>query len=403
MRQRPQWAYTTGMQVGNAYRGHTPPHAVCRVGTTRHGYGPGRARRRRPAGLLWLAVVLAAAPALADTAMQADTAMHADTATLADGDTVRGRVSRVEEGVLVFRTELAGQLMVPMDTLAGLRTDGNFMVTRQDGSVAYGRFVREAGANALAPLGGGPPQPLPLAEVYEALPLPASESERNSRLRGSVGLGVRGGLAEDNTLTPNLRIELERDWPGGAELRADAAVAGDANGTFPESAAVNLRARGPGGLAPAAALRAERDLAAALEGRAELSLGLEQRWAGAAEEEVDLFAGLSAAYEAWDARELQRRRGGEDEAIGRELNLELRLRYARALFDFASLEQEVYLLPSLSEAGEVRAGSEAGLRFPLRDNLNLRLQLRVEYDSDPGLDRLDRLRGSVGAMFEYGF
>ena len=386
MRERARCAYTTGMHLGNAYPGRALHHVRGRLA----GSWRGGALRRR--GLVLFALLLSAAPTLADTA------------TLADGDTVRGRVSRVEEGVLVFRTELAGQMMVPMDTLERLRTDGNFRVTRLDGSVAYGRFVREAGENALAPLGGGPPQPLPLAEVRDALPLPASDAEGAGRLRGSVGLGVRGGLAEDNTLTPNLRIELQRDWPSGPEVRADAEVAGDASGRFPESASGALRARGAGeALAPAAELRAERDLAAALEGRAELSLGLEGRWAPAPGETLDLFAGLSAAYEAWDARELERRRGREDEAIGRELNLELRLRYARALFDFARVDQEIYLLPSLSDAGAVRAGSAAGLLFPLRDNLNLRLQLRVEYDSDPGLDRLDPLRGSVGAMFEYGF
>ncbi|HNT87672.1 MAG TPA: hypothetical protein PKL84_07380, partial [Candidatus Hydrogenedentes bacterium] len=121
--------------------------------------------------------------------------VDADVVKLNDQDTLTGSVVRIVEGTLVFRTSLAGQVMAPMDTLRGLTTDANMVITLTGDKVLYGKFRNTPEGQQVVPLDGGPPAPLVLAEVAEAMPIPATaESPPEPVSAGDLDVGVETGL-----------------------------------------------------------------------------------------------------------------------------------------------------------------------------------------------------------------
>ena len=105
--------------------------------------------------------------------MQVASCAGADILVLEDGERLSGQVVRVTGGTLVFRTTLSGQMMVPMDTVETLATQGNLVISMRDERIHYGRFARQTGQPQILPLDGSPPRTVDLAQVEEALPIPS--------------------------------------------------------------------------------------------------------------------------------------------------------------------------------------------------------------------------------------
>ncbi|HNT87088.1 MAG TPA: DUF481 domain-containing protein, partial [Candidatus Hydrogenedentes bacterium] len=152
----------------------------------------------------------------------------------------------------------------------------------------------------------------------------------------------------------------------------------------------------------------ERDTGAALDLRAQLTLGVHDRLFDNGVSILHGFAGLGAAYEDWDATALEDREhfrapSGESKETDRELSMQLRLRYSRAILKTGAVDGDIVVYPSLTDLGDFRARSEAAFTLPVMPRLKLRLNLRLDYDSDPGLSGLDEWGASVGAGFRWDF
>lgn len=340
----------------------------------------------------------------------------ADTLSLNATETLTGAVTRVTGGTLVFRTSLAGQMMVPMDTIAALSSERNFVITTADGRVLYGRFAHTASGAAVEPLDGGAPVPVAYGEVEEAIPIPsAAQAEEPApgspgEERGPLGLSVETGVQwrEGNAgrVEPVGRIELSRPAAGGT-LEAAAVVERADPGDFPGYARAEALWRGGGeGVSPYAGASVERNTDAALRVRAELGLGLQRLLFADPSTRVEGAVGAGLLYEEWDAgiaEEQTGRRYWDSTRSGADVELQLQLRYSRALFQHWQLDGQLAVRPSLTDPGDFRALSDTALSYPVSPSVQVRLNLRFYYESDPPFSGLTPWETTVGAGVRFDF
>ena len=79
------------------------------------------------------------------------------------------------------------------------------------------------------------------------------------------------------------------------------------------------------------------------------------------------------------------------------------MRYGRPILRNGRLAQDVLVLPSLTDFGDLRATSESALLVPLTSSLKLKLNLRVDFDDEPEFRGIDEWQTSVGASIRWDF
>jgi len=338
----------------------------------------------------------------------------ADVLALESGESLSGRLVRISDGTVVFRTSLQGQMMAATENVAALSTSENLVVTLDDDEILYGSFRNRDGAPYFQPLDGGEAYPLDLERVVEATPIPrgTGTTEVDSAqwgVRGALGLQARTGTQD--ALSPVARLNFSRRG-AGPELRGGLAFE-PMHSEFLEWMRGDALLMGGGDAAwyPYAGLEMERDTDRALEFRTGLSLGL-GRVIGGLEEEtrrgrLEGLLGVQALHETWDSRHLPRQGPWHApwDARAREsmLNLQLGLRYTRLLAWGTSLEHVSMFYPRLTPFGEWRASTETALTVPMRARLRLRLNLLIEHESDPPFHRIEPWSGTLGASVQLDF
>ncbi len=334
----------------------------------------------------------------------------ADMVTLESGETLSGSVLRVEDGVLVFRTSMAGQIMAPMDTLKALSCDTSLMLTLDDGTALYGRLIQQDGRGLFAPLDRTGPKPITLARISSALLIPNTPSDtpmsretlqewRTSVQSGVLIRDIRPGEAESVR-----RISAERDWADAAvssELLTEQTRTGEAPGLLRGRVSATGDIDAP--TAPYAELEAERDLPRALEMRTGLSLGLLGRILETPHQQLAAAAGLGMTHETWTEEGPWRAAAARD-ASGSEPHMQIGLRYQRAFIGKSELSSRLSFYPALPGGREWRARSEAALTLPvIPSKLLLRLNVLLDYDNPPGLaapqDWKTEFGASIGIRF----
>ncbi len=93
--------------------------------------------------------LLAAATLLIPTALQADTVV------LKNGDRITGSVVKTDGPNLIFHSELAGDIKVPLDAVTALTTTGPAAVTFKDGRIAAGPAALDPSAIEVHTTGDG--------------------------------------------------------------------------------------------------------------------------------------------------------------------------------------------------------------------------------------------------------
>lgn len=336
-----------------------------------------------------------------------------DVLGLGDTETLTGDVVRIDEGTLVFRTSLAGQMMVPMDTVLSLSTERNFVITMSNGDVYYGKFSSGKEGASIVPLNGETARAVTLAEVTEALVIPGAPQAAVDgttpkwEATGETGLVLRD--TNRQSMEAATRIELRGEL-GRSSLEGTLSVSGDEldNGPNQTRASVLLQDRSRAGVKPYGEARLERDMDRGLALDAELSLGLWDYLHEGEKGQLEWFAGVNLTYEDWDASIIEDKTSlsfgpGEDERAATETNLQLRLRYSRAIFRGSRLDEDLVLYPSVTDVGDIRARYETSVSVPIATKLMLRLNLSLDFDSAPELDGLDSWGASVGAGFRWDF
>jgi hypothetical protein len=104
-----------------------------------------------------------------------------DLLTLQSGETLSGRLLRIKNSTLVFRTSLEGQMMLPVDRAKKLTTDALFSIQLSDGETLIGRFGQSEEGQVLFPPDPTRTLRLTLEGITEALPIPTTIAPRQEK------------------------------------------------------------------------------------------------------------------------------------------------------------------------------------------------------------------------------
>ena len=367
--------------------------------------------------ILVLAVVQLASPA------------PADTLALMGGDKLSGNLVEISEGTLVFRSTLAGLVVVPVDEVVWVATAPSYRVKLRNGESLTGHFTCRDEATHFALAGGEGSRLMDLADVekvtrFETDVQKLPPIDESPRLTGLFGAGAYYRWADRETIGLVARLEVARQTEDYAfsSLMKLSLTGGD---RFPEylETQAEWAFLTPGNVHPEIVLSLERDVTRGLEARTAVGGGL--TWAPFDDpDHLRLSSGLEAVWERSDADLLRSlhdyeisalestfhrwtrfRYFGKDggEVSEEQLSLYLRLRHQSQLFGSVMFSEDLQLHPSLTELGDLRARSESALAVPLTPRLSLRLQLQLDYESEPAFREVDRWNTSVGAGLTVGF
>ncbi len=338
----------------------------------------------------------------------------ADVVQLEGGESLSGDFARITNGTLVFRTSLSGQIMVPMDAVRTLHTEQNLYIATWDKQVVYGRLGGAPGAPWVAPINGGPPRPIDLAQIEEALPIPSAPKTVPAGAgpgawTAVAGVGVQHRTGSRGRTEVFTRLEIAHS-NARRNLKAELTVGQDYSDAGPGllRSRAEVSRRGGSSIQPYGAVEAERNIDAALELRTGLTLGLGKALFGEEEEGLEGRIGFNFAYENWDRANLRGARGRTPPGAARrkdggEISLQLGLQYHRALFGKASFREQLLFYPSLTDWGAMRTRSEAAVTVPVTERLRVRLDFAVDFDSEPEFRGVEAWNTSLGASIELNF
>ncbi len=326
---------------------------------------------------------------------------QADILTLHQGDTLSGKVVRIAEGTLVFRTALSGQMMVPMDTVEGLRTDSNLVISMNDDSVQYGKFIRHNEAAHILPLNSNTPIPLNLAQVQEAMVLPSTPEEKKTWEK-RLSTGLQGRISNEDALHAYTRLELSRRATTGPELDINLKTDLSDEGSFPSNfdASFDLRSGKRNELRPYMSLTLTKDEQRALNLESNLSLGLGKYWLDNDTHELYGGLGLNATRKNRDGDYHNSQASDHNNT---DLHLELQLRYQGWITQNTTLQNTLILLPGISDLDAFQASSNTTITYPITHRLKLRFDLDLQYDNQPTYHNLNRWNAGVGAGVQFDF
>lgn len=350
----------------------------------------------------------------------------ADSITLKGGDQLSGTLVELADEVVVFRTQLAGKMMVPISHVTAIVTTHDVQCVFKDGGRAVGRLSTGEGGMQFLPAGGGAAvsvtpsllasvAPQPLDEASPGMPpLPPSH-------RLSVETGSRFDTGNDDSIALYTRLRL-RASRENFHLLSDAYFEYRNAGEFPAAGQVltTWRLRPDAAVSPVIYFGIERDTIETLDLRLTLALGayhlfldsgrrlLEGTLGAAVESEqwnlrhlrdLDVFpsTGLDAPGADWYYRTADAHYGVVD------LRLHANARHVLQVFPNVRFEEQLGLYTSLTDFDDWRAAYESRLLFPLTEQLQLNLNLNIDYDSRPAYRYLDEWRASVGAGIEWTF
>lgn len=334
--------------------------------------------------------------------------VRADLLVTGQGESLSGELSRIASGIVVFRTSMRGQMMMPVDEVRALTTTGgDWAVTDRDGDVHIGQFTAEG----LVVSGEGAKDgPIALSEVADARPLPAARAagsaDAGPRWQASAGIGVRAHDGVDGILAPEARVGL-RGADSRGSLDLDLRFNPEDSGAFPEYFRGGLELSGAreAEWAPFVQALVERDRNLALTARTDLTVGVRYQFDRTDTHHLEAIAGFGGSYGVWDRDLIEARNVAvrDDRADRSDLNLHLELRYSRRIFGHADWDNRIYLRPSLTDADHFRAGASSSLRYPITDQLGLRLDMLLRYEPATVFEPIDSVDTSLGASIQFDF
>lgn len=322
-----------------------------------------------------------------------------DTLVLDDGEAFTGQVLRISQDALVFRPTLAGQMMVRTESIDALDTTQNFVVSLADSTILYGRLRLKDDTLAVLPLDGSKPVSIAFGDIDQALAIPTAPQDDRKGMaawRSSVESGILARFGDQALVDAVLRVESERIGARIA-LRGELTTGLDVDGgqlRYLDGRFVLHDA--DHGAGPYGAVEVSRDTHNALDWRTDLSLGLRRAWVQGGDS-LEFYLGVGYDWALWDDRHTANWPPASPHRRDETLNLRLGLRYKALLREKTQFIGRLFLLPEIGQWGEIRADSAAEFRYPISDSLHLRLELRLDYNSQKPFRDVSPLEGGVGA------
>ena len=340
-----------------------------------------------------------------------------DTIALKSGDRLSGTLLQISSGIISFRTELAGRIMVPHDQVIALDTESFLVLALNNDEALPGRIVTIDGQILLASPDGRELTKLNLARIQDIEQMPVQEEKSHagkstSALSASIETGyqLRSGSKNASGPTVNLGLTHKGDTvttqlSTAFEYTEDA---GSANRFMSSELAITSNTEKL--FRPTLIIDAERDRNRALDYRLDAAAGVTAVIAGNDVFELEGFAGAGATLEKFDPDTLRRDLGSSNdipasasEKRREELNLDLRMRYTRDFFFNSTITELLTLKPSLTNMGELRTGLESSISVPIIFNLKLNFDLLFDYESETRYNDIDKWNTAISAGLRLEF
>lgn len=317
------------------------------------------------------------------------TAAGADTLELAKGETLTGRLTRFADGVVQFRTRLAGNIIVPVDEVVRLKSTKPVLVKLKSGATLEGVMTLTPAAVSIEK-NDGSHQRVPLDQVSTIKPAPSEKDPEKEALSLAAETGALYRFGQDDYADAFGRVRLSTELDNylfGAGLFVERADPDE----FPRwlAARTSLRFQPERLWQPAIGLDFERDTDKALRARTGLNAGLVRSFPTLG---LEAEAGLLAESSQWRAH-----------PTDEDLNLRLSLRYARQFFENGAFSSSLSFTPSLTDSDRFRAASQTSLAFPFDQRMHLKLNLLIDYEDYPQMQEIQKWRTTVGASLLWGF
>lgn len=362
----------------------------------------------RPAASIAFILILASTLALSAAA---------DTITLKSGDRLTGALLQISSGIVSFRTQLAGRIMVPHEEVAALETSTFLVVAMRDQSALPGRIQTIDNEIVLLSADGKKTTPLNLARIQDIESLPASpEPAKESRMKDALSATVETGYKlrsgtkdssgakfefglthEAQRITTRLNAEFE--YTEDAD-DADRFISGD----------LTLISIQDSKFRPTLILEAERDRNRALDSRFEAAAGVTSKLFADKKFDLEGFAGLGGSVQDFDPDPLRSDLNRDNtipssasEKRQEDLNLDLRLRYTRDILQKSTLTEKLTFKPSITNPGDLRTELESSISVPLTYHLRLNFDLLFDYNNNSPYRDIDKWNTSVSAGVQVAF
>lgn len=331
-----------------------------------------------------------------------------DTVVLSDGKRLSGEITKLSSGALVFRTSLAGQVIVPIEEVRAIDTDSEVLVSFNDGTEVTGRLVAYENMTDLESDEKVLIHSLDLAAVSKIsndLPEEQTEGEDVS-LETSIETGVYWRSGEEDYTGPFARLTLKRE----SELfgfDSTARIEHSSDADFPSyfTNRTDFKIGNRDGLYPHLALELERNVDRALEIGSNLTLGVGKTMYESTNHKLEATAGLGFSYDYFDSSDVPDSYDLliDGEGHDADLNLRLQLRHSTEFLGNSSIAGELTLWESLTDLGDFRARTESSLLLGLTPSLQLKLDIQVDFDEDIHFKDIEKWQTSVGASIRWKF
>jgi len=328
-----------------------------------------------------------------------------DTLTLVSGEILRGDLLDISDDVVSFKTRHGSRTYLPFDQIQSLRTAKPRLVTMTSGETIHGQL--SVTDRKLILDGEDGVTTIEVANIASVAAFTPSD-DPSPGLHASTGTGVLLRNGNQSRVDLYAKIELARIAPQ-YEWRWETLLALDGGDSFPNFLLSEFEWRGIQRERRDMFVLAgvERDRDAALDSRLYGAVGVDYEWLwDSPKSEFRGGVGLGVTRDALDANGTMRaiRWRKRDHAHSEtDLDLLFRVIYKSQLHDHLTFQDELRVLPSLTNVGDVRASYDSGLAWSLLDGLDLNLQLRIDYDDDPPFEGIDHWRAVVGAGFRVRF
>lgn len=336
---------------------------------------------------------------------------EADTITVRGGDVLGGTLQSIESGAIIFESPVAGTTLLPTDQVLRLVTDTPFKCTFNDDRRVSGTFGHDA-EGAFLTTEKGERVPIKLVEIEKA--------KRTLSLGTASGPGidiVAGGFARsgsENAEGAYLRLEYTPDWEP-IRLSSRIKLYESGRGDFPEGLRADMEFRYPQDQAwyPQVNFDIERDTLEGLDWRGGLYGGLGWDIVETPRQSLSLSAQVGASYQDIDGSEFGHRGSFHSYMWNRFYGIEraeeewapearVALAYEGRFGDRIRFTDRLSLTPRLDDDA-LRGRYETAFEYGLTDQLGLRLDLQLDYDSKPVLRLSDKWRTTVGAGLRLRF
>ena len=308
--------------------------------------------------------------------------LFADVLEFKNGDRLQGEVISMSDGVMKFRSAMAGEIEVPMVNLDNFSTDAPAALHFKDGTVLQQQVRGGTEGVAVAQGEVVAAQSIPVDQIAMINPPPEEPIEWTGR----IGVGVIIQSGNTRTQDANIDIDAQRETDADRIIVDAEYIENKEENVETGIETTSKRRYALGGhydyfLAEDwyvyGDVGAEKEVTANLDLRMAIGFGGGTRYIKTENTSVDLELGLS-----WVSENFTDTTEDSDYAA-----LRVAWKFDRDLNDITKVFHRAEWFPSVEEGGDHLVKTETGIRTRLLDILSAEAKVIFDWDSTPAIDK----------------